>query len=117
VSVHELVSYDRAESLERFDGEEEFFRELVQIFLDDCPMQMLALRAALADGDLADVTRAAHTVKGSSSNFAAKAVIAAAQRLEYHAQNGDLGAARALLGHLEREVDRLTTALRAELLG
>ena len=49
----------------------EFVRELIEIYLQDTPQRIAELDEALAKGDVPTFTRAAHTLKGSSSNFGA----------------------------------------------
>ena len=59
-----------------------FLREIVGIFLVDTPFRLAELDQALAAGDLVRFTRAAHSIKGSSSNLGATALQEAADRLE-----------------------------------
>src|SRR5258705_13342426 len=53
-------SWDKAQALERVGGDEELFRELCRIFLEESPKILGRLRQALADGDAGTVMRAAH---------------------------------------------------------
>jgi CheY-like chemotaxis protein len=72
---------DRAVLLEHMAGDPELLAEMVALFLQDCPQLLAALREALARGDARALKRAAHTLKGTVSNFAAPAATAAALRL------------------------------------
>ena len=47
-------------------------RELVELFRVECPKQMAEIRRQQAAGDLPGLARAAHTLKGSVSMFAAQ---------------------------------------------
>ena len=110
-SGHLVPVIDEAELLGRFEGDTELVREVAQLFLDDCPHRLEALRAALASGDAAALQRAAHSLKGSVSNFAAPAAAEAARRLEVLARDGQLTYAAAACAALEREIARLVPAL------
>jgi HPt (histidine-containing phosphotransfer) domain-containing protein len=74
---------------------------------------MTKMREALDRGDSNALERAAHTVKGSVGNFAAKTVFQAAQRVEKIGRDGDLGKAEEAYKALEEELDRLRPALAA----
>ena len=60
----------------------EFLREIVGIYLEDTPKRIEDMRKTLAAGDVASFTRAAHTIKGSSSNVGASGLRAISERLE-----------------------------------
>jgi two-component system, sensor histidine kinase and response regulator len=62
----------RVALLELFGEDEDLLRELVGLFLEDSPPLLNDLRAGVAGHDAAMVERAAHTLKGSVGNFAAK---------------------------------------------
>ena len=102
---------DRAEVLERFEGDMDLVREVAELFIADCPHRLAAVREALADGDSAGLQRAAHSLKGSVSNFSAGAAVEAALRLEMLARAGDLTDAATACSTLEREIARLMPAL------
>jgi HPt (histidine-containing phosphotransfer) domain-containing protein len=102
---------DVAAVLERFEGDWELIREVAELFLDDCPRRIEVVRQAIAAGDCAELQRAAHSLKGSMSNFSGAAAVQAALRLELMGRNGDLHDAEDARATLEREVARLTTTL------
>ena len=77
------------------------------MFLDDSVRLVNDIREAIAEGDAERLRRAAHTLKGSVSNFPAGAAREAAARMEIIGFNGDLDAARRTFRELEQEVDRL----------
>ena len=86
---------------------------LAQTFLEECPELMKAMRVAISSGEAANLQRAAHTLKGAAEIFAAKLVVRAAWELERIAKDGLLEKAAASLATLDREVQRLVTALQA----
>ena len=81
----------------------EFLREIVGIYIEDTPKRIAELKAALASGDVATFTRAAHTIKGSSANVGAQVLRAVAERLERTARTEGLGAVAPLIAECEAQ--------------
>src|SRR5437899_42983 len=98
---------DRATLMERLEGDAGLLAELVGLFLQDYPRLLTAMREAVARGDAKLLERAAHTLKGAVSNFAAPAATAAALRLEQMGRQANLTQAEEALAALEAELDRL----------
>lgn len=59
----------KAQVLPLFEGDEELLREVVQLFLEDSPQTLAALRTAVTQRDGRKIHQFAHTLKGSMSNF------------------------------------------------
>ncbi len=97
--------------LAQVEGDTELLAELVMIFLQDCPRLVGAVREAVARGDARALERAAHTLKGTVSNFAAPAATAAALRLEQMGREGNLAQAGEACAALEAEIERLRPLL------
>ena len=95
------------------DGDQEFARELVQLFIDSGDATLRAIREALDRGDLVAMSSAAHSFKGSSSNIRAESASAAAGRLEEAARAGDVGQLAELEEQLRREAELAFEYLRA----
>jgi HPt (histidine-containing phosphotransfer) domain-containing protein len=102
---------DRAEIMERVDGDVELLAEIVELFLSDCPRLLSEIREAIERRDSKALERAAHALKGSVSNFAATAAFEAALRLENIGSNGDMAHAEEAYAALEEEVKYLEPAL------
>jgi HPt (histidine-containing phosphotransfer) domain-containing protein len=62
--------------------DDSFLKEVVGIYLTDTPKRLAEIHDCLASGDQTTFNRAAHSIKGSSSNLGAIKVIRAAKRLE-----------------------------------
>ncbi len=105
---------DREALLAHVEGDKELLMEMVELFLQDSPRLIGAIREAAARGDAKSLERSAHTLKGSVSNFCASAAAAAALRLEQMGREGDLAQAAEGCAALEKEIARLK-ALLAEL--
>lgn len=107
------VVLDRDVLLERIGGDVEFLQEIAGLFLEECPKLVFEIRTAIASGDAGALERAAHTLKGSVSNFAAQPASEAARRLELIGRTGHLQEAPEACGALETEIERFTLALVA----
>ena len=102
---------DRQVVRERFEGDTELLREVVEIFLEDCPKLMADLSSAISRREAGGLERAAHAIKGSVGNFAARAAFEAAYGLERMGRAGNLDGAVEAHAELEREIERLCTVL------
>ncbi|CAN7580281.1 Hpt domain-containing protein [Phenylobacterium sp. LjRoot219] len=104
-----LLDWERA--LENTDGSEDLLIELAEMFIEECPEMMRAVRTAIDADDAPALQRAAHTLKGSVRIFAMAPAVEAARRLEEMGAAGDLSDADADWNALRLEIDRLTAAL------
>jgi HPt (histidine-containing phosphotransfer) domain-containing protein len=103
---------DHVALLAGVDGNRRLLREIVRVFLADCPQHLTKIKEAIRHGDAGALGRAAHALKGSVGNFAAQNAFAAAERLETMGRTGDLAAAGDAWVTLESELALLTEALR-----
>lgn len=94
------------------EGDGEFLKELIGIYLTDTPKQLAQLDEALARQDAAVVTRAAHTIKGSSGNFGAAEFSRLAREIEAAGKANNLAAAAALVPEFKRQFARVAAALK-----
>ena len=100
------------ERLERNCGnDEEFAREVVDVFLRTTEETIEMLDTAVDTKDWAKVTLAAHSVKGTARTVGAEALGAACWELEQAGRSGDEQACRAGLNAMKREFDRVRTVL------
>lgn len=102
---------DPAALLAGVDGNRRLLRELVRLFMADCPKHLAEIKEAVQRGDTEALRVAAHTLKGSIGNFTAKRAFAAAQRLETIGRNGNLDRADDARISLESELMYLTESL------
>jgi len=102
---------DGAALLAGVDGNRRLLREIIRLFLADCPRRLAGIKEAVRRGDTEALRIEAHTLKGSVGNFAAKQAFAAAQRLEIMGRDGDLTNACEARMALESELARLTEGL------
>jgi len=93
------------------DDDDAFLKDIIGIFLEDTPQRIDELKQCLQSFDQPKFTRAAHSIKGSSSNLGAVKVRAAAEQLEHQSRNSGLAGIEPLLASLETEFN----AAKAEL--
>lgn len=89
-------------------------RSLIETFLENTPQVIAAAREALAGRVSAELERAAHTLKGSSSNFGAERMGAACAELERAAHDGVPDGAAAMIAAIESEFASVRIALERE---
>lgn len=95
-------------------GGDELAGKMASLFLDLAPDRVRSAREGLEAGDADAVRRAAHSLKSSSGNVGALAVMDAAGRLEDAAERGDgLEALAALLSAMESALQAALPELRA----
>ena len=98
--------------LERLGGDEELARQLVELFVAECPRMMAVVRESVESGNADQVRRAAHAFKGSVGNFTDEAPMTTAFELEKIGREGTLDQALPLLARLEAEVEEFVATLR-----
>lgn len=104
-------AFDYECSLARLGGDPALFNEIVLLFLEDSPELAARARRGLQEQDLPELERAAHSLKGLSVNFEARALAAAAFSVEQHARDGDLERAAACFPEMESELEKLQAEL------
>jgi len=104
-----LASFDEAQE----QGEPDFVVELIDLYLEEAPRFFNSIRDGLANHDWLSAKRAAHSLRGSSSNLGILQMSVIAGALEQLTTNQDASAAELLQG-LEDEFTRVEEILLAE---
>lgn len=112
IPVIDLRTVEDLRALNPGDNDE-FLREIVGIFLGDTPHRIAELEQSFGAGDMGKFTRAAHSIKGSSSNLGASRLRAAAEAIEHHARARGLQDIVPRIEALKSEFAQADTALRA----
>jgi len=94
------------------EGDSEFLRELITIYLKDTPKQLTLLEEAISRQDAALIVRAAHTIKGSSGNFGATHLVQLAQEMETHGKSNNLALAAGSLPEFKDCFGKVAAALQ-----
>jgi CheY-like chemotaxis protein len=116
-SAEPAIALERIEALREL-GDAEILTDLIDTFTGNAAQILAEAMLALADGRGADLTRAAHTLRGSCSNFGANALQALSRQLEtlgrtpeFHESAPARAEAEHLLRAIEEELDRVSVAL------
>jgi CheY-like chemotaxis protein len=108
-----VAAWDPGAALARVGGDRELLKELVHLFLDECPKWLAEIRQALDAHDAAALRRAAHSLKGGLGHFGARAALEAAQCLEMMGRAGDVAQAGPACARLEAALADLRPAVAA----
>ena len=107
--------FDRQWVLEQIGGDADLLREIIEVFLVDCPDIRQQIAAAFQAGELKALHAAAHCAKSAVGNFGAPAAISAAIKLEEAAKNSDTAQIEILTNSLCQALIEVENTLRLEL--
>jgi CheY-like chemotaxis protein len=102
---------DATVALARLDGDEALLADLSKLFCEESPRFLSAVRDAVAAKDSNALGRAAHSLKGSVSTFAAQDAFNAVLKVEAIANSKNLDGVTDACVLLEKEIERLQIAL------
>lgn len=91
------------------------FATLIHAYLTDSTGRLDEMSRALADSDSDGLRRAAHSLKGSSSNLGALTLSALCLALEQQTRQGELFGAKEQVEGIRIEFEAVAAALRDEL--
>jgi CheY-like chemotaxis protein/nitrogen-specific signal transduction histidine kinase len=106
---------DIGAAMKRLGGDANLLREIIQLFFEDSPELLTRVRESAASGKAREAERAAHSLRGLTSNFDAKRAASAAADVEARAKAGRLKEIPELLPRLEGELQSLRAELQAYL--
>ena len=101
------MSSDYIRLLETVGVDEELARELIGIFIHECPGMLAQIQQAIRENQPERLHNAAHTLKGPLSNMGANAALDQVVALETMGINGDLQQADTALQRLSSHLDIL----------
>jgi HPt (histidine-containing phosphotransfer) domain-containing protein len=113
MSETSIIDTDAIENLRALspDDDDLFLKEILEIFLADIPERIGDLYAHRLDGNTAAFIRAAHSIKGSSSNVGANEVREIAQQIEHHTREHGIPVSDAQLVAIEVAFSRAKKVL------
>jgi len=103
------------ETLARLGGDRELLGELYAAFAEDAPGKFRDLEAAVTAGDMSQVMKRAHSLKGSAAAVGANQCRAIAVELEARAEGDERGAVQQLLDRLKDEMDQVLALIHQQL--
>lgn len=104
---------DRESLMERVDDDLELLAELVEIYEEDAALHLGSIKTAISALDGEQLTKSAHSLKGSSFNMSADGLAAMAQNLEIAGKEGKFDDCPQTLTEMEAEFVRVMEGLKA----
>jgi len=98
-------------ALKRIDGDESLLVELMEIFLEETPKQLIVLENAMLASNFEDVYRAAHTLKGELGYLALFEAAEKAKHLEMLAQEHEQEGLPAAIASLKQDLADVAAAM------
>lgn len=95
------------------EGQPDLVTELIDVFLEDLPGRLAAVRAAVDLGDAQAIRSAAHALKGSAASIGAARLAGVCARLEALGRAGEAARAPGLVAPIERAAAEVTPLLIA----
>lgn len=106
-----LPIFDRVQTIERLDGDEELFKELMGIFQEDGARQLAELKQCVTSSNADSVSKVAHGIKGALGNIGAMRAHRVAFEIELCGKAGVCDAA--LVTRLESEIKAYLVEIKA----
>jgi len=106
-----LIDEKTLEQLQQYD----LFEEILTLFISETPSYLERMAAAVGRGDVTEVSRIAHALKGCSANLNARRFMAICQRIEDAAQADSLLGIEQSLAELRQCQSDLHAELRRRL--
>ena len=106
--------FDLDGALERVEGDRELLGELARLYLDEVSTLLVAISDAMKKDDILAAANAAHTMKGASSNFCARAMYDAAWGFEQMRSSNTADEIAVAYQKLLQESELLNQAIRQE---
>jgi signal transduction histidine kinase/DNA-binding response OmpR family regulator len=106
------AAIDQAALLARVGGDVELMHEIIRLFMEDCPMRLSTIHAAIVSGDAEALRNGAHALRGAAGTLSAGGVVEAALVLERLGAENRLAPAEAAWKTLNAEAAHLAAALQ-----
>jgi PAS domain S-box-containing protein len=108
----DIPVFEPSRALDLASGDESVLESIVQLFLEQTPARMEAIRRALDAGDAPGLQRSADTLEGAAVRLAMPRLRDIAHRVAALSGKGELDQAGALMAELEDAVGTGTSAVR-----
>ena len=107
------LPWDPSTTLEQLGGDETLLQEVIEIFLEEAPKHLAALRVAVEQGIAETVETTAHTLKGEFGYLCVPGISQRASQIEEMGRSNDIRGAAGLLPQFELDIRGLFTAIRS----
>ena len=105
--------FDESLALSHVEGDTRLFKRVIELFLEDAPTMLSAVREAVDSRDPAALASSAHALKGAVGYLEARQAVETARSLELIGLSGRVDEAKGPLADLEQGIDRLRDALES----
>jgi signal transduction histidine kinase/CheY-like chemotaxis protein len=106
------LTFDEEALRRRLSDDRELMTEVIRVFLDDLPVRLAAIKAAVTDRNAGAIRAAAHTLKGAAGGVSAAALFDVASALEEAGAGSRMEEAEDEWRQVSIEADRVVEALR-----
>lgn len=103
------ILIDREQGLSNVDGDEEFFNEILEIYIEEIPERIESFREHLTKNDLDTLISLSHSLKGVSLTVGALRVHELSKQIELAARAGEEETVRKLYPELEELLRKIET--------
>jgi len=105
----DLAALEDLKSLEEFGDFS--LKEVIELFIEEGPSRIAALRQAVAEENGSDLKREAHTLKGSGRDLGTVRLVEICQQVEDLGKASSFAEVSALIAEVEKEFEQARTAL------
>ena len=110
VDLAMLACYEEVQ----LDGEPDLIVELVDLYLEDAPRRVAAMRDAFGKTDWRSMKREAHSLRGSSGSLGGQQMALICSEIEATESSDPSSDVAGLLSRLDQEFERVVHVLKAE---
>lgn len=107
------MDFNKAEALDRVEGDWDFYLELVSCFFSEYPTTISKIKDSASKGNAAELGMLAHTIKGALGNLSAINARELAFQLERLGKTGSTSGSETLIIQLEDAVSAYKNAVDA----
>ncbi|WP_189379515.1 ATP-binding protein [Thalassotalea profundi] len=110
IAVYESLNFEKA--LERLSHNEELYKKLLEMFLDETPIKISSLQEALNSKDFSEIKLVSHALQGTTANISALQLYAYSIALEGTAKQKDIQGCVHLVQTIGREFQKVTKIIQ-----
>jgi HPt (histidine-containing phosphotransfer) domain-containing protein len=111
IPVSDKSVFDMDALMKRLDIDEKLVGEIMDVYLNDTPIQLSRLKEFFEKRDILSIQRCAHSIKGASANFCVGTINKTAQDIEAAAKQGNLEIIKPLIDSIENQFMELKDVL------
>ncbi len=111
IYISDKSVFDMDALMKRLDIDEKLVGEIMDVYLNDTPIQLSRLKEFFEKEDILSIQRCAHSIKGASANFCVGTINKTAQDIEVAAKQGNLEIIKPLIDVIENQFMELKDVL------